>query len=283
MRTLGEVLLLSTEFLKERGVGSPRLDAELLIGHALGLPRLQVYLQFERLLPEPELERIRELVRLRGLREPLAWLTGEKEFHGLPFAVRPGTLVPRPDTETLVDAVLERIPDGEGEPILVADVGTGTGCVGLTLAAKRLRVRLFAVDLSRDALECARDNAVRLGIKDRVALLSGDLLAPVPRDRPLAWVVSNPPYIQSAVIPGLEPEVSRHEPRLALDGGPDGLRIIRRLVAEAATRVQVGLALEIGHDQGERVLALCREAGFQRAELRKDLAGNDRVVLASRA
>lgn len=278
-RTIGEVLLLATDWFKGQGIPTPRLDAEILVGHALGLPRLQVYLQHDRPLAEPELQAIRERLKRRASREPVAWITGEKEFYGLPFLVRPGVLVPRPDTETLVEALLQRIPE-EGDPVYLADVGCGSGCVGLTVARHRARVRVYAIDLSREALECTRENAVALNLKDRVAILQGDLLGPVPAGRRVDWVVSNPPYIPTARIPELAPEVSRHEPRLALDGGADGLAVIRRLVR--AARGVGGLALEVGSDQGATVPPLLVEEGFQGVTVLQDLARNDRVVVGTR-
>ena len=281
MRTLAEVLKLSTEHLASRGVSSPRLDAELLLGHALGLDRLGLYLQHDRPLTPGELERTRELLRRRARREPLPWITGSKEFHSLQFRVRPGLLVPRPDTETLVDALLDELRRSGGDsPTYVVDAGCGTGCVGLTLAHELPHLLLYAVDVDPEALRCTRENALALGLKERVALLQGDLLEPVPRDRPVHWVVSNPPYVPSPVLPTLEPEVSLHEPRHALDGGPDGLDVIRRLLRQAAERASRGIALEVGHDQAAETAGLARRAGFARTSVRRDLAGRERVVLA---
>ena len=280
MRTLGEVLLLSTRFLGDQGIPSPRLDAEVLVGHALGLPRLQVYLQHDRPLVEEELAAVRTLRQRRQAREPVAHIVGSREFYGRSFEVRPGLLVPRPDTETLVDVVLSLIPDDRTEPLYVADVGCGTGCVGLTLAAERACVRVYAVDVVPEALSCTGANARRLGVKDRVALLRGDCLAPVPPERPVDLVASNPPYVPTGEIPGLAPEVSRWEDRLALDGGPEGLDVVRRLLAQASARVRLAAILEIGHDQGPAALALARGSGFAAASLHPDLAGKDRVLEA---
>ena len=278
MRPLGEVLALSIQYLQRLDIPSPRLDAEILVGHALGVPRLQVYLQFERPLLDEELERIRLLLRRRAAREPVAWITGVKEFYGRAFRVGPGLLVPRPDSETLIDVMLPLLPPDE--PLFLADIGCGTGCLGLTLAMERPALRLFATDLSVKALEYTRDNAIALGIKDRVALLHGDLLTPIPPDRDIDWLVCNPPYVATDVLDGLQPEVARHEPRLALDGGPDGLAIIRRLLPSAAARVRKGLVVEIGHDQGQAVTDLALRSGFSRFEVHQDLAGNDRVGVA---
>ncbi|MCB9665189.1 MAG: peptide chain release factor N(5)-glutamine methyltransferase [Alphaproteobacteria bacterium] len=280
MTTLLDVLRRTEAWLRSRGVPSPRLDTEVLLGHVLGVPRLQLYLMYDRPLTEPELDALRPLVRRRGAREPLAWITGEKGFHHLDLQVVPGVLVPRPDTETLVEAAGAWIDEGHTDdvPVYVADVGAGTGAVGLALAAPRPWLRLYAVDLSDEALACTRANVATLGLADRVGVLKGSLLDPVPAARPVDWVVSNPPYIPSGEIDGLEPEVAVHEPRLALDGGADGLDVIRPLVAQARRRARRGLLLEVGHDQAEVVAALLARAGFTDVRTWDDLGGHRRVV-----
>lgn len=282
MKPLLDVLQKTTAFFKERGIDSARLDAELLVGHVLGLDRVKVYLNFDRPFSEAELERLRPLVRRRAAREPMAWILGEKEFYGHPFTVRPGCLVPRPDTETLIVAFLEAEPAGE-EPVFVIDVGSGTGCIGLTIALERPNVRLFAVDLSEEALACTRANVERHGLKERVAVLRGDGLAPIPPARPLDWVVSNPPYIPAAEIEGLAPEVRDWEPRLALDGGPDGLDPYRKLVPAAAARVRKGVIVEVGAGQAPAVAEMMRAAGLTEVGTKADLAGVERVVRGRKA
>jgi release factor glutamine methyltransferase len=282
METLGRVLALSAELLRERGVPSAKLDASLIIAHALELDRMQVYLQTDRPLRDEELASIRGLLRRRAKREPLAHITGHREFMGLDFTVAPGLLVPRPDSELLVETLLERIPATREEPTYLADIGCGTGCLGLALAKLRPCVRLYAVDQSRAALACTATNRTALGLDERVALLSGDLLSPIPEDRPIDWVLSNPPYIPSPELSALEPEVARYEDRGALDGGTDGLDVIRRLLPQAVARARVGLVMEHAHHQGAATVQLAREAGFTTAETLQDLAGNDRCLLAMR-
>lgn len=282
METLGRVLALSADLLRERGVASAKLDASLLVGHALGLSRMQVYLQTERPLSASELDVIRALLRRRARREPLAYITGQREFMSLEFTIEPGLLVPRPDSELLVESLLARIPADREEPLFLADVGCGSGCLGLSVVQGRPCVRLYAMDVNRLALSCTKANAEALGIKERVALLQGDLLSPVPSERPLDWVVSNPPYIPTAELEGLEPEVALHEDRRALDGGHDGLDIIRRLLPMAAVRTRTGIVMEHAHHQGPQTVALALEAGFASAETLQDLGGNDRCLLATK-
>lgn len=280
--TLVEVLTRTEKFLRGKGVTSPRLEAELLLAHVLGLERLQLYLLHDRPISDAELDQLRPLVARRATREPLSWILGRRGFHDIELLVEPGVLDPRPDTETLVEAMLERIPADEPGPVYVADVGCGTGAVGLAIAHARPSVRLYAVDLDPIAIRVTKRNVQALGLADRVGVLKGDLLGPIPSERPIDWVVSNPPYLPSREIPGLMPEVSRHEPRLALDGGEDGLDTIRRLLAAAARRAKVGVMLEIGQGQAARVADLVRRAGFAELTTRKDLAGIERVVGGTR-
>ncbi len=277
MIPLVEVLTRTEGYLRGRGVPSPRLEAELLLCHVLDLPRLELYLLHDRPLREAELEALRALVRRRGQREPLDWILGRKAFHDLELSLEPGVLVPRPDTETLVEAALAWIPEGP-DPVYVADVGCGSGAVGLAVARARPHVRVYATDIDEIALRVARANVERLELGDRVAVLRGDLLAPVPADRPIDWVLSNPPYVASGDLPDLEPEVSQWEPRRALDGGADGLDVYRRLVPEAARRARSGLLVEVGQGQAGRVSGLFRRAGLTGLETWRDLAGIQRVV-----
>lgn len=278
MTPLVEVLTRTTDYLKQRGVPSARLDAELILGHVLGLDRVKVYLNFDRPMADAELEAARVLVRRRGQREPLAWIVGHKEFYDREFDVGPGVLVPRPDTETLVEVALEWIAVDTPDPTYVADIGSGTGCIGLTLALERPALRLYAIDLSDAALAMTRTNIDRHGLKDRVAVRRGDGLAAIPADRPVDWVVANPPYIPTGELAGLEPEVRVHEPRLALDGGTDGLDAYRALAPAAAKRARQGLLVEVGRGQAEAVAALFVDAGLVDVIVRKDLAGTERVV-----
>ncbi len=278
MLALVDVLKRTEGFLRRRGIPSPRLEAELLLGHILELERLELYLNFDKPLKDAELARLRDPVRRRGAGEPMAYILGGREFYSLDFAVGPGVLIPRPDTETLVEEALSCCqPDG-GAPVYVADVGTGSGCVGIAIAKNQPAVRLFATDTSASALGYARRNVAAHGLGDRVALLEGPLLDPIPADRPVDVVVSNPPYIPSADIPGLMVDVRDYEPREALDGGADGLEVYRALIPTAAARARRAVLVEIGCEQGEAVSAIFREAGLAEVRVVQDLGGRDRVV-----
>jgi release factor glutamine methyltransferase len=276
VKTLLDVLRSTETWLRDRGVPGARRDAEQLLAHALDTDRLQLYLRFDQPLTTAELDRLRPLVARRGRREPLAWIVGSRGFYAHDFAVGPGVLVPRPDTETLVDAALALLP--EAAPCFVADIGCGSGAVGLSLAAARPELRLYAVDLSEAALDATRQNAAALGLQARVGVLRGDLLDAIPAHRPIDVVVSNPPYIPSAEIDALEPEVSQHEPRLALDGGADGLAVYRRLVPAAARRARRALLVEVGAGQAPAVVALFEAAGLRAIRTHDDLGGHTRVV-----
>lgn len=282
MIALIDVLTRTETFLRERGVDSPRLDAELLLAHVLKIKRLEVYLQHDRPMSADELEAIRPLVARRGRREPMGWILGAVGFHALDLEVRAGVLVPRPDTETLVEAALEWMSPTQ-DPLYVADIGCGSGAVGLAIAHALPGVRLYATDLADEAIATTRANIEACGLKERVAVLKGDLLSPIPPLRAIDWVVSNPPYIPSGDLDGLMPEVSRHEPRLALDGGVDGLDVYRRIVPLAGNRVQRGLLLEVGHLQAGRVAELLSRAGFIDIRTWDDLGGIKRVVGGRRA
>ena len=276
MLPLVDVLKKTTDFFKKKGIASPRLDAELIIGHVLGLERVQLYLEFDRPLSPRELSDIRDLVVRRGKREPVAWLLEKKGFWTLDLVVRPGVLVPRPDTETLIEVALTLLP--EDEELFLVDVGCGSGAIGLSLALDRPQLKVFATDLSTEALTCTKDNAAALGLSERVAVLRGSLLEPVPAERPIDVIVSNPPYIPSADIDTLAPEVRDHEPRLALDGGVDGLDAYRQLIPAAATRARRAVVVEVGAGQAEAVAGLFTAAGLTEVSRHKDLAGIERVV-----
>lgn len=277
MITVVDTLKRTERWLAERGIPSPRLEAERLLAHALGVERLALYLDHARPLDDGELALLRPMVRRRGKREPLAWIVGTAGFHAVELAVGAGVLVPRPDTETLVEAALEWIGEDE-DPVYVADVGCGSGALGLAIATARPGVRVYATDIADAPLQTTRANTASLGLEQRVAVLRGDLMDPIPQARPVDFVVSNPPYIPTADIDGLEPEVSQWEPREALDGGPDGLDVYRRLIGQAMRRARRGVLLEVGFDQAGLVSQLLRDAGSTDISTWSDLGGVTRVV-----
>jgi release factor glutamine methyltransferase len=275
VRTLGEVLGLSTGYLQERGSPTPRLDAELLIGHALGLERIRLYTSFDRPLTEPELAAIRTLLERRGRREPVAYVLGRWGFHGLDLAVDERVLVPRPETEVLVERCLTLL-DGRKAPT-VLDVGTGSGAIALALKSARPDAAVTGCDVSADALDVAAANAADVGLD--VELVPSDLLAGL-GGRRFDLIASNPPYVAEAELDRLEPEVSRFEPRIALAAGPHGLDVLRLLVTAAPAALVPGgwLVCECGAGQAGAVSELMAEAGAAETATTPDLAGIDRVV-----
>lgn len=276
MVTVVDILKKTEAFFRSKGIPSPRLDAELIVGHHLQLDRVALYLQFDRPLNEAELDPMRVDVKRRANREPIAWITGTKGFWSLELDSHRDVLVPRPDTETLVQAALDVIP--ENEEMFVADIGAGTGAVGLAIASERPLVKLFAIDVSDAALHCTKANVAKLSMTDRVAVLKGSLLDPVPEGRRIDVVVSNPPYIPSGDIGSLSPEIAVHEPRLALDGGADGLDVYRKLIPLAAARATRAVLVEHGDGQHEAVADLMRAEGVADPAFRADLTGTVRVV-----
>ena len=271
------------------GSRSPRLDAELLMAAALGVDRAALLREPERALAPQELERFEGYVRRREAREPVAYIRGRRAFRTIELEVTPAVLIPRPETETLVDVALEVLreapvrSEGSHEP-LALDVGTGSGCIALALAAEDPFVRVVAVDVDDGAVQVARHNAARLGLGARVRFLRSDLLAGLPSDERYDLVVTNPPYVPDDEYRSLESNVRDYEPRAALHGGADGLDVYRRLVPQAAGRLRPGgtLALEVGAGQADAVARLIEATGaFGPVSRRADLGGVPRVVWAT--
>jgi release factor glutamine methyltransferase len=262
-----EVLRGAESYLAERGVENPRLNAEHLLAHALGLKRMELYLQFDRQLTEAERAPLRDTVKRRGAREPLQHILGTAEFHGRTFLCDKRALIPRPETEQLVEIALEMVKGKTSPKIL--DVGTGSGVIAITLALQLTEAEVQAADLSTDALALAAANAERHGLADRVRFHQADLLPS--DDTKFDLIVANLPYIPAAEIAALSPEV-RHDPLAALDGGPDGLDLIRRLIEAAPERLTPGgaLLLEIGAGQADAVNTLLTNRKFRDISVRSD-------------
>jgi release factor glutamine methyltransferase len=285
-KTAGEMVQMARAFLERKGVSEARLESELLVGHALALTRLQLFMQLDRPVTKGEIDAARDLLVRRGKREPLAYITGEREFYGRSFRVGPGVLVPRPETEHLVDRAREiaRERAKRGDPVqTVADLGTGTACIAATLALEIPGAAVVAVDLSPLALAFARENAAKLGAT--VEFHEGDgfaTLARIVRERGRGFdlVCSNPPYIARRDRPTLEPEVRDHEPELALfapDEDPD--HFVRRLLEEGRSWLAPGgtLLVELGHDQAPRARALAASNGVA-IRIHRDYGGHDRLL-----
>ncbi len=280
--TVVDFLNLAADFLAKRGIENPRLHAELLLGDVVGLKRIELYLQFDRPLTSPEVQRYRELLRRRSTGEPVQYILGHTEFFGRAFLVNPSVLIPRPETEVLVEQTLDRM-QGVANPV-VLDIGTGSGAIAITIAAERTDAHVVATDISADALDTARTNAKRLGVSDRVEFVEGDLFAPV-SERTFDVVVSNPPYVAEADRATLQREVRDHEPATALFAGANGLDTVQRIVREAPQHVRPAgfCALEIGMGQHEAARLLWREvAPDWQVDVIHDLAGIERIVIASR-
>jgi len=276
-------------FFTRKAVDSPRLSAELLVAHVLKIPRIKIYTDHERPLSDTELTTLRALVQRAGEHEPIAYLTGIAHFFNLEFQVTRDTLIPRPDTETLVENVLQlsRNEPGFASPRIL-DLCTGSGCIALAILSRLKNATAVATDLSPEAINVAQANATRLQLQDRTTFLTGDLfdaLDGTAHGQPFDLIVSNPPYIPTSTIDTLDRNVRDYEPRLALDGGLDGLTVVRRILAGAAERLTpVGrLYIEIAYDEGAATLGEARGIpGLTDPRILKDHAGHDRVFTAKR-
>ena len=285
--TVLEVIQRSSEFLAKKGVESPRLQIELLLAHQLQLPRLKLYLNFDRILTEAEMKSLRQMVTQRGERVPLQHLLGSTSFAGLEMQVGPEVLIPRPETELLAERAVGWIGSRRqsASPARVAlDYGTGSGCLAIYLAVNCPELTVHAVDISSAALGVARANAERHQVANRIFFHESDGLSRVECAQGFDLVVSNPPYIPSSEIETLEPEVRNHDPRLALDGGTDGLTFYRRLASELAPVVQPEglLLLELGDGQAEAVSKLLVTQNWVVDAIYPDYSARQRMLAARR-
>ena len=279
-----EVIQRSAEFLTRKEVETPRLQVELLLAHLLRLPRMGLYLNFERQLTAPELDQLREWVRRRGEREPLQHIIGSTSFCGLEMAVSRAVLVPRPETELLAELGWKFLLQQAGATPAALDFGTGSGCLAILLAAKCPAASVEAVDISPEALALARANAERHGVAARGRVRESDGFAALEQDARFNLIISNPPYIPSEEIGTLDPEVRDHDPRRALDGGADGLDFYRRLAGEAAAFLRPGgrLMCEFGDGQAAAVAELLRAQMWIVETVLPDYSGCERILVAYR-
>ena len=300
--TVLEAIQKSADFLAKKGVESPRLQTELLLAHLLKMPRMKLYLNFERALTPAETDALRELVKRRGQREPLQHITGMISFCGLEMAVNRHALVPRPETELLAEAGWQFLSTFNSQPSTALDLGTGTGCIAIALAVRCPNARITATDISADALALARENAARNGVAERIEFLAGDGFAALievsgrgrlacefddtsartswPRSFDL--IISNPPYIPSAEIATLQPEVRDFDPRAALDGGVDGLDFYRLMASHAAAFLKPDgcVMLEFGDGQAEAIRKIFKNEKWIVEAVKEDYSQRARILIA---
>jgi release factor glutamine methyltransferase len=280
--TVLEAINKGADFLTRKEIDSPRLQSELLLAHILNLPRLRLYLQFERKLSEEQANQLRELLVRRGNHEPLQHIIGSTSFCGLPIVVTPAVLIPRPETEVLAEQAWTFLDSIAGETAF-ADLGTGSGCLPIAIAAHAKRSRAVAVDISQEALAVAKRNIEANGLGDRIVVREADFLAGLQPAERFDVIVSNPPYIPTAEVELLQPEVRDHDPRLALDGGADGLNFHRALAQGAAQFLKADgrLFIEFADGQGEALRELFGGHGWMVHGIDRDLSGTDRILSAS--
>jgi release factor glutamine methyltransferase len=290
--TVLEIIDRGRQYLAEKGLENARLETELLLGHTLSLPRIDLYLNFDRALREEELARFKSLLRKRLAGEPVQYVIGTAAFMFAEFEVNPAVLIPRPETEAVTEAALRVIGEivgdrSGGRDILVADIGTGSGVIAVTLAQKVPRARVYATDSSGAALAVAEKNARRAGVADRIVFSHGTFFAPLEEKElagRLSAIVSNPPYVPSGEIAALPAEVRDFEPREALDGGPDGLDSLRVIAQDGPRFLTAGgaMILEVGDGQAADVAGMLRRS-VGSAEILKDYAGRERIVVGRNA
>lgn len=303
--TVLEAIQKSTDFLAKKGVESARLQTELLLAHLLKLPRMKLYLNFERILSPPEMDSLRELVKRRGQREPLQHITGSTSFCGFEITVNHHVLIPRPETEMLAELGWQFLATLDAQPSTALDFGTGSGCIAIALAARCPSAKIIATDISPDALALAKDNAVRNNVTERIEFVQSDGFAALlpegrvprvpniqdenggPQNPPLRvmdfdLIISNPPYIPSNEIVTLQPEVRDFDPRGALDGGADGLDFFRQLAAGAKSFLKPGgkIMLEFGDGQADAVRKIFETEKWIVEAVREDYSHRQRILMA---
>jgi release factor glutamine methyltransferase len=280
--TVLEAIQKSAEFLGKKNVESPRLQVELLLAHLLKMPRMKLYLNFERALSPAEIDSLRELVKRRGQREPLQHIVGSTSFCGFEIAVNRHALIPRPETELLAELGWNFLVTRHSSLVTALDFGTGSGCIAIALAAKCPNAKFFATDISADALALAKENAAKNKASERIEFLQGDGFAALETGARFDLIISNPPYIASSEIETLQPEVRDFDPRAALDGGADGLDFYRRLATEAKTFLKPGgkIMLEFGDGQADEMKAIFENEKWIVEAVQEDYSQRARILIA---
>jgi release factor glutamine methyltransferase len=280
--TVLEAIQKSAEFLAKKGVESPRLQTELLLAHLLKMPRMKLYLNFDRVLIPAEIDALREFVKRRGQREPLQHIVGSTSFCGYEIIVNRHALVPRPETEILAELGWNFLVTRHSPPVTALDFGTGTGCIAIALAAKCPDVKIAAVDISVEALALAKENTGRNDVTERIEFLHGDGFAAIAADSKFDLIISNPPYIPSAEIATLQPEVRDFDPRAALDGGADGMDFYRKLAAEAKSFLKPDgkIMLEFGDGQADAICKIFENEKWIVEAVKEDYSQRARILIA---
>ena len=280
--TVLEAIQKSTEFLSKKGVESPRLQTELLLAHLLKMPRMKLYLNFDRVLSAPETDGLREFIKRRGQREPLQHIVGSTSFCGYEITVSRHALIPRPETELLAEAGWKFLSTINSKPPTALDFGAGTGCIAIALAAKCPNAKITALDVSADALALAKQNALQNQVAERIEFLHGDGFAALTAKTQFDLLISNPPYIASAEIETLDPEVKDFDPRGALDGGADGLDFYRRLAVEAKPFLKVDgkIMLEFGDGQADDIKKILETEKWIVEAVQEDYSQRARILIA---
>jgi release factor glutamine methyltransferase len=285
--TIQKLLNWITEYLTQKKVDSPRLSAELLLSDVLAMKRIELYMHFDKAVEQDKLDNLRGLVKRAGEHEPIGYLVGKTEFYSLELAVCPDCLIPRPETELLVERAIEFLRTRQGEQH-VLDLCTGCGCIAIAIAKNFPAAKVIATDISDGALSIAAQNVQKHKLEDKITLLAGDLFEPIIRQLdlpPFDLIVSNPPYVSGPEFEKLEKNVKDYEPRLALHGGADGLDVYRRIVAEVDKflKPDAALMMEIGYAQGMTIRELLEQKGlFASVAIEKDLSNNDRITIAKK-
>jgi release factor glutamine methyltransferase len=280
--TVLEAIQKSADFLGKKNVESPRLQTELLLSHFLKLPRMKLYLNFERVLTPSETDALRELIKRRSQREPLQHIVGSTSFCGFEIAVNRHALVPRPETEMLAELGWQFLSSINSQPSAALDFGTGTGCIAIAIAAKCPNAKILATDISADALTLAKENAVKNNLAEQIEVLQGDGFTALPNNIRFDLIISNPPYIPSAEIATLQPEVRDFDPRTALDGGADGLDFYRKLAAEAKPFLKSDgkIMLEFGDGQADVIRTIFENEKWIVEAVKEDYSQRARILIA---